>query len=237
MTSAIYVSDSGNSKIGGSRKVDATYASIEATCPKTCPLKGEGCYAQMGYVAITTHRLDRGAADLSAFQVAKVEANAIDSSYDGGRVPVGRDLRVHVSGDCRTSGSAKVIAKAVDRWKARGGNQVWSYTHGWKFVPRKAWGSISTLASIENVKDAKAAMGQGYACAVVVAEHPSDKAYYIKGSNVKWIPCPSQTRNVACVDCRLCFNTDGLRERNSGIAFAAHGASAEKVKRRLPLVK
>lgn len=234
---AIYVSDSANSKISGTRKVDATYASIEATCPKTCPFKGEGCYAQMGYAAITTHKLDRKAVDLTAFEVAKVEANAIDTSYGGGPIPVGRDLRIHVSGDARSTGSAKVIAQAVDRWKKRGGNKAWSYTHAWREVPRPAWGGVSILASVENVKDAKAAMKQGYAPAIVVPTHPTDKAFKLKGSSVKWIPCPSQTRGVACVDCRLCFDADGLYSRNSGIAFAAHGAGASKIKRRLSVIK
>lgn len=237
MSSAIYVSESGNSKINGSRKVDATYASIEATCPKTCPFKGEGCYAQTGYVAITTHRLDKRAGDSTAYQVAKEEADAINNSYNGGPVPSGRDLRIHVSGDCRGIKSAQVIAKAVDGWKKRGGNQAWSFTHAWKNVPRSAWGSVSVLASVESVADVKAAKAQGYAPAIVVPEHPSDKAFYLKGSKTKFIPCPAQTRNVGCTDCRLCFNADGLLARNAGIAFAAHGAGAAKAKRRLAVIK
>lgn len=237
MSSAIYVSESGNTKINGSKKVDATYASIEATCPKACPFKGEGCYAQMGYVAITTNKLDRGAENLTAYQVAKVEADAINNSYNGGPVPAGRDLRIHVAGDARSSGCAKLIAKAVDRWKARGGNKVWSYTHAWRLVPRSAWGQVSILASVESVKDVKAARAQGYAPAIVVPEHPGDKAFYLEGSKTKWIPCPAQTRNIGCTDCRLCFNADGLLKRNSGIAFAAHGAGSAKAKRQLPMVK
>ena len=53
-----YVADSGNSKIIGSKKVDATYASIRTSCPKDCPLMGEGCYAQMAYVGMHVRRLD-----------------------------------------------------------------------------------------------------------------------------------------------------------------------------------
>lgn len=237
MNGAIYVSESGNTKINGSKKVDATYASIEATCPKTCPFKGEGCYAQTGFVAITTHRLDKQVDGLTAFKVAQAEANEIDNSYGGGRVPTGRDLRIHVSGDARSPGAAKVLAKAIDRWKARGGGKVWSYTHSWRLVPRKAWGQVSILASVESVKDARTARAQGYAAAIVVPEHPSDKAFYLEGSKTKWIPCPAQTRGVGCTDCRLCFDADGLYERNAGIAFAVHGAGAAKAKRQLPMVK
>lgn len=42
---ALYVEDSGNSKIIGSLKADATYASIAASCPNSCALKAHGCYA------------------------------------------------------------------------------------------------------------------------------------------------------------------------------------------------
>lgn len=76
MNGAIYVSDSGNTKIMGSKKVDATYVSIKASCPKDCPLMGEGCYAQMSYVGITTHRLDEEAAGFSPLQAARGEASA-----------------------------------------------------------------------------------------------------------------------------------------------------------------
>lgn len=237
MNGALYVSESGNTKINGSKKVDATYASIEATCPKTCPFKGEGCYAQMGYTSITTHKLDRQVEGLSAYEVAKAEANAIDSSYGGGSVPTGRDLRIHVSGDARSSGAAKVIAKAVDRWKARGGNKVWSYTHAWHLVPRSFWGQVSVLASIEDVRDIKQVRSQGYAPAIVVNEFQSDKAFWIGDCDTKFIPCPSQTRGVGCTDCRLCFDADKLRERNAGIAFSAHGPGKNKVKKSLTVLR
>lgn len=237
MSGAIYVEESGNTKINGSRKVDATYASIKASCPRTCPFMGEGCYAQMGFMALHTNRLDREADGMSSVQIARIEAKAIDNAYNGGRVPADRDLRIHVAGDARTVTAAKVISRAVSRWQARGGNLAWSYTHSWKDVPRSAWGTVSCLASVESVRDAKLAMRQGYAPAIVVPEHLSDKAYYLPGSNIKWVPCPQQTRGIGCSDCRLCFNADGLHERKTGIAFAAHGAGTKKIKRKLTIVQ
>ncbi len=235
--SAIYVSDSGNTKLNGSRKVDATYASVQATCPKTCPFMGEGCYAQMGLMAMHTNRLDRDAVGMTTGQVAKVEAKAIDESYKGGKVPENRNLRIHVAGDCRTAKAASTIAAAVARWQSRGGGRAWSYTHAWRTVPRTAWGTISCLASVESIADAELAVSRGYAPAIVVSEHTDERAYKLEGSDIKWVPCPQQTRGVGCSDCGLCFNADGLLERNTGIAFAAHGAGTKKVKRRLEMVK
>lgn len=237
MNGAIYVSDSGNTKIMGSEKVDATYVSIKASCPKDCPLMGEGCYAQLSYVGMTTHRLDEEAAGFSPLQAARSEAKAIDNSYKGGDVPSGRALRLHVAGDSRTLAGTRIINKSVLRWKKRGGGDVWSYTHAWKHVPRKEWDQVSILASVTTVDDVPTAREQGYAPAIVVPDFPSEKAYKLEGSDTKWIPCPAQTRGVGCSDCRLCFNADRLYDNNMGIAFSVHGVKKDNIKRRLTVVK
>lgn len=234
---AIYVEDSGNRKIMGSKKVDATYASIRTSCPKSCPLMGKGCYAELGYTGIHNHKLDADADGQSALDTARAEAKAIDSSYKGGAIPNERDLRVHVAGDSRTLAGTRLINNAIGRWIKRGGGKTWSYTHAFAHVPRSAWSNVSILASIDNVKEVALARKQGYAPAIVVPEHPSDRAYTLKGSDTKWIPCPNQTRSVGCTDCRLCFDTDRLYEGNFGIAFAAHGVMKEQIKRHLTVVR
>lgn len=234
MNGAIYVQSSGNTKTGN---VDATYASINASCPKTCPLLSNGCYAQTSFVGITTARLNKEAKQLTAIEVAKAEANLIDYSYNGGQVPNGKCLRIHVAGDSKTVTGTRLIAKAVDRWKKRGGKSVWSYTHAWKKVSRKEWGQVAILASVSNVSEAKEAKEKGYACALVVADHTTDKAFKLSGSDIKWIPCPAQTRDVSCLQCKLCFDTDRLYKNNFGIAFAAHGVCKNKIKRHLQILK
>jgi hypothetical protein len=237
MNGATYVEDSGNRKIMGSKKIDATYVSIEASCPKSCPLKGEGCYAELGYTGYTTHRLDDEAEGFTAIQAARAECSVIDSAYNGGQIPKGRDLRLHISGDSRTITGTRIINAAIARWKNRGGGSCWSYTHAFSHVPRKDWSNVSVLASIDNVGQVEEARKQGYACAILVSEHPSEKAYRLPGSDVKWIPCPQQTRSIGCADCRLCFNSERLFESNMGIAFAAHGVMKNQIKRHLTLVK
>lgn len=237
MKGAIYVSDSGNTKIMGSKKVDATYASIKSTCPDSCELKDKGCYAQTSFVGMINQRMNRRARGGSPLDVARAEAKAIDDSYKGGAVPAGRAMRIHVAGDSRTILGTRVINKAVGRWKQRGGGDCWSYTHAWEHVPREEWSHVSVLASIDSISDVSAAREQGYAPAMVVAEHPSEKAYQLPGSDIKWIPCPNQTRGVGCTDCKLCFNADRLFDGNFGIAFAAHGVRKNDIKRHLTVVR
>lgn len=229
-----YVSNSGNNKLMGSKKIDATYSSVKGSCPLTCPLKDNGCYAQAGPLGIHVNRLDKEVDGLSALQLARNEVKAIDESYEGGAVPAGRDMRLHVSGDCRTVAGAKLINNAVSRWKKRGGGNVWGYTHCWDHVMKEVWSNVSMLASVDTVEEAVYARQNGYAPALVVAEHPSEKAYTLPGSDIKWIPCPAQTREgVGCSDCRICMDTDRLYRDNYGIAFAAHGCKKNSIKRRL----
>jgi hypothetical protein len=241
MKGAIYVSDSDNTKIMGSKKVDATYASIKKTCPSTCSLKQDkSCYAMNSYVGMHVARLDSRARQGSPLDVAKAEARAIDDAYNGKKIPAGRALRLHVAGDSRTIKGTRVINAAVARWKERGGGDCWGYTHAHQHVPRSMWSVVSILASIESLKDVEAVRKQGYAPALVVPEHTTHKAYILPGSDVKWIPCPAQTKpggkEVGCTDCRLCFNADRLYHNNMGITFAAHGVNKNTLKRHLTVI-
>lgn len=237
MNGVIYVSDSGNTKIMGSKKVDATYVSIAGSCPSSCELKDAGCYAQTSFVGMQVIRLNKESEGMSALQLARAEAKAIDNSYNSGAIPAGRSMRLHVAGDSRTVTGSKIINKAVGRWKERGGEDCWSYTHAWKNVSRDEWNNVSMLASIKHIDDVKAARKQGYAPAMVVSEFDSPKTFKVKGCDTKWIPCPAQTKEVGCTDCKLCFNANRLYEGNFGIAFAAHGIKKNTIKRRLEVLK
>jgi hypothetical protein len=228
---AIFAENSGNSKIAGSGKVSATYVSTKGSCPSSCNLRGNGCYAENGRTGMINFRLNKAVKKgMRPEALARAEARAIREAFDGGAIPQdgargGRDLRLHVSGDARTVRSAKILAKVVGEWIDRGGGSVWAYTHGWETVARRHWGKTSVLASMTDPKLAKQARRRGYAPAVVVESHKSDKAYKLDGSDVTWIPCPQQTRNIACSDCRLCMNSKRLFDENMGIAFEGHGAT------------
>jgi len=241
MKGAIYVSDSGNTKIMGSKKVDATYTSIKGTCPNSCPLKDDGCYAQTSFTGIVTARLNKEAKGSSTLELARAEAKAIDNAYNGGKIPQGRDFRLHVAGDSRTITGSRILNAAIGRWRKRGGGAVWSYTHAWRNVSRTNWSNVSMLASVTTTSEVAEARAQGYAPSIVVGEHPSEKAYMLTGSDVKWIPCPAQTKpggkEIGCTDCRLCFDANRLYENNFGIAFAAHGVKKNEIKRRLTVIK
>lgn len=224
----------------------ATYAAIEQTCPNSCAFKKKTpggirpCFADAGFTKKAVRILETEAAGMSADDVAASEAEAIDCTFRNG-VPQdgargGRDLRIHISGDARTRTAAQALAGAAARWKARGGGSVWTYSHAWRVIPRRDWGDVSVLASVERVEDAVTARMFGYPVAIVVRSHPSEKMWSPKGfPGIRIVPCPYETRGVTCSSCRLCLDRD-LVGLNVAIGFAIHGVAKNIGKRRLPVI-
>lgn len=214
--------------------VSATYVSINATCPRSCPFLNAGCFVQAGFTKMLSDRLDREARGMSALLVARAEARAIDDTFkrgvpqDGARG--GRDLRLHVGGDCGSPAGVRALAGAAERWRARGGGVVWTYTHHWRTVPREAWGAIAVLASVESVADIKRARRCGYPAAVIVDSFPTDKRFNVDGEPI--IPCPAETRGKTCVECRLCLRPNPP----ASIGFAIHGRFADRAKKTLKVL-
>ena len=221
----------------GGAKCSATYADIESTCPDSCQLKKEKtCYGMYGNTRWTWLRLMQEQ-PIHSLIAARIEASLIKKAFrkrkqipqDGARG--GRDCRLHVIGDCRNPTAAAILAEAARDWRSRGGGVIWTYTHAWKVIPKVVWDGISILASIDNLRDGVKALKKGYAPACYVGEFPSHKAWDEAG--VKWIPCPAQTGDVVCVECRLCLNDDKLAARGCGIAFTAHGVRKSTIRKRL----
>jgi hypothetical protein len=209
-----------NPKLGN---VSATYAT-QVTCPVTCPFLHSGCYAENGFIGgFITKRLNRGVLHgLTPVDIAANEAAGID------RLEGDRDLRLHVVGDSPTIAGTKILADSARRYAARGGHKVWTYTHAWVDLPRAAWGPGSVLASCETEAEVLHAAARGYATALVVSEHPTDRLH--PSGELQLLPCPEQTRGVSCAKCRLCMDDGRLRERRITIAFAAHGSRPSKAK-------
>lgn len=209
-----------SAKVG---KVSATYVS-QRTCPTSCAFLAGGCYAMNGHMSlIATKPLNRNTpADMTAAQIARIEARAIDTL--SGRL----DLRLHIVGDSFTETGTINIATAAEAFMRRGGRRVWTYTHAWREVPREAWGEVSVLASCETEAEVLEARARGYAAALVVESHGTPKRH--AQGPLQVLPCPEQTRGVQCVSCRLCMDDRRLLATGTVIAFAVHGSPVSKSK-------
>lgn len=229
---AIAVARSSNEKIGDA----ATTYAAQTSCPSSCAFfAGGGCYAENGriYSGVTGPlNLVAERAGLTALDVAVEEAAAIDALD----VPAGRPLRLHTVGDCRTEEAARVVAGAADRYMARGGGPVWTYTHAWRVVDRASWGRVSVLASCETPAQVELARGRGYAPSIVLEAFAVPHRYDAETGfgTVDVLPCPAQTKeDVTCSSCRLCLDDGALAGRGYAIAFEVHGtASSVKAARK-----
>lgn len=213
--------------------ISTTFAAIAATCPDSCQFKRDadgpnGCFADAGLTRLVSVALNKSARDLDGEQVIAEECREIDLAFHGGPVPQdgyrgnGRDLRLHVGGDAPTVAAARALGAAATRWRARGGGAVWSYTHNWRHISRVAWGpDVAVLASCDTRAEMDTAHRQGYAPAIVVPEHKGAKSYRMG----KWrvVPCPAETRDTNCANCRLCLGGVDLHRLRMVIAFSVHG--------------
>lgn len=206
-----------NRKLG---PVASTFVA-QLSCPKGCPFFNNGCYAEYGFLARLTRQLNGASRFASAFDAARAEAAEID------KLKGDRPLRLHVVGDCASVRAARVVAAAARRYRARFGQPVWTYTHAWRRVPRAAWEGVSVLASCESSVEVQEAIAAGYAAALVVDEHLSDKRYQL--DQIEVIPCPFETRGVRCSDCLLCTRDQTLLKNKTAIAFSAHGGGRRKI--------
>ena len=223
--SVIASEQSWNTKLSLDRSCSTTSVS-QATCPKSCAFLNEGCFTENHPQSIFTKLLNASEAK-NVDLIACYEAYAIDLLT--GRFP----LRLHVVGDLTTLRGVKRVAAAVARYRRRGDQVVWTYSHDWRKLPRDAWGEIEVLASCETEEDAEQAISEGYAPALVVEEFQTGVTYKL-GNGLIGIPCPQETgRRQSCVKCQLCWHTESLRRKNMVILFHAHGSQKERVKNAL----
>lgn len=224
------VERSADAKLSPDRNVSATWVA-QQSCPP-CPLRNNGCYAEVSFSGIQSRRLNKNAgrkrlalAPLRRL-LARQEADAIRGLSGT------RQLRVHVVGDCPTAFSARHVGAAMVEHVRKFGKAAWTYTHAWRQVPRTAWQGASVLASCNSVKEVAAARARGYAASVITPPHPSNKVYTLNGETI--VPCPAQfklrgKRAVTCEDCTLCKRPDFLLARRMSVGFQPDGGTQKKV--------
>jgi hypothetical protein len=181
----------------------ATYAP-QLTCPP-CRLRGAGCYAEGGRVALHTNAINAAAqaAGVTALELAQLEADAID------RLTGWRPLRRAVVGDCATVEAAGIVGAAMVRYERRHGFPAWGYTHAAPDVPAAAWQGARVLASCDSWAQLGPARRAGYkGLALLIPPTDSPKAQH--WGPLRVIPCPAQFKTAAgaprttCDVCHLC---------------------------------
>lgn len=192
------------------------------TCPKACPFKKAGCYADGGPLALFWGKVDRCQAgtDWGSF-CDQVKA-----------LPEGQLWRHNQAGDLPSSDARKIDPEAMDQLvTANSGKRGFTYTHhdmtagnNAGIVKHSNMLGFTVNLSGNNLKhaDALAALDVGPVVAVVPEDHPEHST---TPEGRKVVVCPEQTGKAkSCAECALCQKVD----RKVIVAFRAHGVSKRK---------
>ena len=215
MTMRIYFTrQSRNAKTG---PIPVSTSSAD-TCPTSCPLKGAGCYAESGPLAILWRKVSQGEAGLKwADFLEQVET-----------LPRRVLWRHNQAGDLPGNGNAIDRPALRQLVKANGKRKGFTYTH--KHATRSNLAAIRAAnkagftinLSADNLKEADTLADTGLPVVVVL---PSDTRRPVKTPAGRTVAiCPATISNLTCMNCGLC----AMPGRKAIIGFPAHGASRNK---------
>lgn len=193
------------------------------TCPDACPLKGRGCYAGQGHLALWWRRVSKGEFG-SSFEEFLEQVKAIKA---------GQIWRYAQAGDL--AGKGDRISKPALRAlvAANKGKRGFTYTHkplnrfGNREMIREAnEGGFTVNVSCETVEQVDAALRDGLPAVVVLPSGDVHKRSQQTPAGNTVVTCPAtRLEGMTCDKCRLC----SLRDRPFAIGFPAHGTAKGKV--------
>lgn len=234
------------SRFGGNGKLGPMPVSTveEGSCPPSCPLKGNGCYAEYGPVH---------------WHWRKVGTNPMAVDWDGYRhlvaaLPRGTAWRHAQAGDLAGENDRLDKEACLALAKANEGRKGFGYTHypvlatdeGPSPVSKataehnlevlrqvNALGMLVRL-SADNLEEADQMKATGLPVAVLLpVKHGKGKVKEYEGEPLvteggnKVVVCPHYTRGVQCIDCGLCFSP----KFKAIVGFPAHGGGRLKASR------
>lgn len=212
-------------RVSGNKKTGPipTSMSAESTCPDTCALKGNGCYASLGPTAIHWRRVSNGVRGVDAEQFFN-EVKAI---------PRGSLWRHNVAGDLPHSNGDIDPIFLEGLVKANKGRNGFTYTHHDMSKPQNSilvWlanqNGFTINVSHDTVDDAVKFIKDTNGTIPTVSLLPMDAPNVQTRDGVKIVACPAEKSDkVQCASCKLCAKAD----RDYIIGFRAHGVAKKKV--------
>ena len=188
--------------------------SSEETCPPACPLKGAGCYAEGGKLAMFWRKVNAKKAGLAWAEALQQIA----------KLPRGTLWRHNQAGDLPGVGNEIDPIAMGELVKANRGRRGFTYTHkpaslaNLTMVRIALREGFTVNLSADNLATADELASTGLPVVVVL---PSDQVTALKTPGGRHVAiCPATISDeVTCATCGLCAEPD----RNSIIGFPAHG--------------
>lgn len=194
-----------------------------STCPPSCPLKDNGCYAKTGPLGLHWSKINKGArgVDWQGFlqAIKKIDKGAL--------------WRHNQAGDLNGSNNEIDAAALKELVAANKYKRGYTYTH----YPMLSANNIDAVKhandngftvnlSADSIQQAdKLKAIDSNIPVVVILPMDAPKVQTTKAGN-KIVVCPAQTRDkVTCAKCQLC----AISDRSYIIGFLAHGTQKKKV--------
>lgn len=196
------------------------------SCPDTCKLKTNGCYAKTSFAGIQWRQLDKG--------THGIEWKDFISGLSS--LPYGSIFRHNVAGDLPHENGVILGDKIKDMVRALKRKTGFTYTHhvlnfeNQAIVKYACAHGFTINASCDNLAQVDTVMALGIP-AVTILPEVSDKVTHTPAGN-KVITCPATYNDkVQCSNCGsgkpLCARAD----RTYAIGFPVHGAGKKKAEK------
>ena len=216
-----YSLSAGNSKTGAMWLV----RSPRSTCPDSCGLKGNGCYAFNFPLVLHWMKQDTVGVDFATVLYA-IRTLPKDSIW-----------RLFEAGDFEPSSENPELispSQVLSLLSANKGKRGFGYTHypvlpNLEVLQLMNSSGLTINASADSLEQAKLYFELGLPTTLVVAEKtPKD----VTVDGVRIVVCPNQSvkkpngKKPQCIDCQLCQ----IADRDYVIGFRAHGSKKRKIK-------
>jgi len=195
----------------------------ESSCPDSCALKGNGCYAGSGPLRLHWKKVSTG-----------TQSNVLNWSEFCNQVkrfPTGQLWRYAQAGDL--PGDNETIDDTALRQltRANKNRNGFAYTHkplttGNLAAIREANQQGFTInLSANNTTQAASYVKEHKLPTVTILPIDAPNVQTIVG--IKVVACPAETKNITCARCGLC----AVADRNYVIGFRAHGTGKKKAEK------
>jgi len=209
------------------------------TCPKSCPLLGNGCYDQQGNGNIHRRRVDSGQYETLSVSEFMREIRNFTQLYrhnEGGDLWNGKTSE-HICADtlktfATTNRFYKRTPIVYTHKACVGSRSHWAIRRKNREAIQNSGAGFAINTSVESLVDVDEALDHGLDCVVVLPADTGKGVTKTPGGN-RVVTCPATYGSIQCISCGAGKPLCTRKGRGYAIGFPAHGSSQKKITLRI----